>query len=128
RLLDAEQPRDRPAESQTNLSDAVAAGLEKLRGAGPRRKVLVLLTDGEHNVSKPASGWTPRQAAQVAASLEVPIYVLDAGGDLAAAEGKKESVGATSPASRADAVKTLQDMAHISGGRYFAARDTSSLL
>jgi Ca-activated chloride channel family protein len=128
RMLDAEEPRRQPGESETNLSDAVAAGLDKLQRGGPRRKVLVLLTDGEHNVAKPASGWTPRQAAQVAGSLNVPIYVLDAGGDLAVAEGKTESAGASAPQSRAEAVRTLQDMARISGGRYFAARDTSSLL
>ena len=55
--------RSVPGESETNLSDAVALGLYRLKSAGPRRKVLVLLTDGEHNVPDPRSGWTPRQAA-----------------------------------------------------------------
>ncbi len=72
RLLDDEQPRSIPGESETNISDAVALGLYRLKSAGPRRKVLVLLTDGEHNVPDPRSGWTPRQAAQIAASLDVP--------------------------------------------------------
>src|SRR5260370_7823295 len=76
RVLDAEQPRDRPDESQTNISDAVAAGLEKLHGAGPRRKVLVLLTAGEHNVGHPASAWTPPQPAQLPARLALPISLL----------------------------------------------------
>ena len=48
----------------TTWCDAVALGLHRLQSAGPRRKVLVLLTDGEHNVPNPRSDWTPRQAAQ----------------------------------------------------------------
>ena len=55
RLLDDEKPRSVPGESETNISDAVALGLQRLQSAGPRRKVLVLLTDGEHNVPNPRS-------------------------------------------------------------------------
>ncbi len=53
RLLDAEQPRRIPGESETNISDAIALGLHRLQSAGPRRRVLVLLSDGEHNVPEP---------------------------------------------------------------------------
>ncbi len=129
RLLDAEQPRQVPGESETNLSDAVALGLHRLQSAGPRRKVLVLLTDGEHNVANPASGWTPRQAAQTAAGLEVPIYTLDAGTDKPAASEPGATEGAPpTAATRAEAVHTLQELARISHGRYFAARDTAGLV
>jgi len=81
RALDARRPLD-----ETNVSDAVVMGLHRLQAAGARRKVLLLLSDGEHNVRKRwwqrvrGSGWSPRQAAQVAASLNVPIHVIDAGG------------------------------------------------
>jgi Ca-activated chloride channel homolog len=134
RLLDAEQPRRIPGESETNISDAVAMGLHRLRSAGPRRKVLVLLSDGEHNVPQPQSGWTPRQAAQVANGLHIPLYTIDAGGPGAStAEGTaKEESGserATSPGeTRAAAVRTLQEMAHITHAQSFQARDTKSLL
>jgi Ca-activated chloride channel family protein len=125
RQLDAERPRSVPGESETNLSDAIALGLHRLQSAGPRRKVLVLLTDGEHNVVHPQSGWTPRQAAQVAGSLGVPIYTIDAGGTLAVPEaGAKE----TDTLLRTTAIQTLEDLARISRGRYFAAHDTSALL
>jgi Ca-activated chloride channel family protein len=133
RLLDAEQPRSVPGESETNISDALALGLHRLKAAGPRRKVLVLLTDGEHNVPRPPSGWTPRQAAQVAASLDVPIYTIDAG----TGSGTLREPGAEPPPGdperspgfiRAQAVQTLEEVAHISHGRYFQARDTAGLL
>ncbi len=134
RLLDDEQPRRIPGESETNLSDAVALGLHRLHAAGPRRKVLVLLSDGEHNVPQPRSGWTPRQAAQVANGLHVPIYAIDAGGPGAsvtklAAKEAERSEGVASPGEvRAQAVRTLEEMAHITHGQYFQARDTKGLL
>jgi Ca-activated chloride channel family protein len=129
KLLDAERPRSVPGEAETNLSDAVAVGLERLRSAGPRRKVLVLLTDGEHNQTNPPSGWTPLQAAHVAASLGVPVYAIDAGPPEGTASPREGRAGAPSLADvRPQAVKTLQEMAAISKGQYFAARDTAALL
>src|SRR5262249_33965451 len=93
---------------------------------GARRKVLLLLTDGEHNVKKTASGWSPLQAAQVAASLKVPIYAIDAGGDSVPEPGV--AAADDSPAaSRARAVETLRDMASITGGRDFSAPDPAPL-
>jgi Ca-activated chloride channel family protein len=114
RTLDEQSPRVGAGESETNISDAIALGLHRLQSAGKRRKVLVLLSDGEHNVPHPQSGWTPRQAAQIAANLGVPIYAIDAGGppDPKAPGGRR----------------ALQAIAEISSGRYFEARDTASLL
>ena len=123
RMLDDEKPRSVPGESETNISDAVALGLQRLQGAGSRRKVLVLLTDGEHNVPNPRSDWTPRQAAQIAASLDVPIYTIDAGGVGGASEEGEDS----SPLVRERAVETLQDMAKITHGQYYRAGDTAGL-
>jgi Ca-activated chloride channel family protein len=115
RLLDAEQPRGTPGEGETNLSDALALGLHRLRSAGPRRRVLVLLTDGEHNQGNPPSGWTPLQAAQIAASLRVPVYTIDAGPE----DGSDQ---------RVSAARRLKEVAHVSKGKYFGARDTAGLL
>jgi Ca-activated chloride channel family protein len=118
RLLDAEQPRDVPGDSETNLSDALTLGLARLEAAGPRRKVLVLLTDGEHNLPKTQSGWQPRQPAQLAASLDIPIYAIDTGG---------EGLSGDSSA-RPAALELLRDLARISRGQTFAARDSRALL
>jgi len=130
RLLDEERPRRIPGESETNISDAVALGLHRLRSAGSRRKVLVLLSDGEHNVPHPQSGWTPRQAAQVANGLSVPLYTIDAGGSGASTNepAAKEQAGASPGETRAQAVRTLEELPRIAHGRYFQARDTQGLL
>jgi len=129
RLLDEQQPKRNPDESQTNISDAIALGLHRLQAAGPRRKVIVLLTDGEHNVPKPQSGWMPRQAAHVAAGLEVPIYTLDAGGATPGNEAPvRDSSSGDARTTRNEAVHVLEEIARITGGRMFSARDTAGLL
>jgi Ca-activated chloride channel family protein len=129
-LLKVEEPRSVPGESETNISDAIVLGLHRLESAHARRKVAVLLSDGEHNVRHPQSNWTPRQAAQIAGNLNIPIYTIDAGSD----SGGEDYPGATpvDPAlraqQRASAERTLRSVASISGGRYFEARDTKTLL
>jgi Ca-activated chloride channel family protein len=125
RLLDEEQPRQ-AGEGETNVSDALALALHRLEKTGARRKVLILLSDGEHNQVSPPSGWTPRQAAHVAAGLGIPIYAVDAGGavPVTATEDKDREAAAI----RAQGIQTLKEVAHISGGRYFTARDTAALL
>lgn len=128
-MLDAEEPRSLPGESETNLSDAVADSLDRLTHAGTKRKVLILISDGEHNVPQPASGWTPRQPAQLAATLHIPIYTIDAGGDLDAADA---AVGPSDPKDRAQirerASQTLRKLAEFTSGKYFQARATEQLL
>jgi Ca-activated chloride channel family protein len=74
--LDAATPRGVPTESETNLGDAVAWALSRLRGE-PGDKAIVVCSDGEHNV--PAPALTPRQAGQIAAAAGVPVLTLDAG-------------------------------------------------
>jgi Ca-activated chloride channel family protein len=131
RLLEAEQPRSIPGESETNISDAITLAVHRLQTATPRRKVLVLLTDGDHNVTEPRSGWSPLQAGRIAASLGVPIYTIDAGSDSTAArEGGTPHPGdSASPAqSRAQAVWRLQELARMTGGEYFSAHDSAGLL
>jgi Ca-activated chloride channel family protein len=128
KLLDAEQPRSIPGESETNVSDAMAVGLQRLEKATPRKRVLVLLTDGEHNVVAPPSGWTPRQAAAVAAGLGIPVYAIDAGGSGSDELRHSESVTSTPTATREAAVASLKEIARVSGGRYFAAGNTEALL
>jgi Ca-activated chloride channel family protein len=125
RMLDSEQPRTLPTESQTNIGDALAWGLLRLETAATRRKVLVLLSDGEHNVPPPAL--KPRQTAQVAANLHVPIYAIDAGGELRGKEGEAETPIETST-DRAQGEHTLQAIAKLTGGRYFRATDSKTLV
>src|SRR5262249_14613933 len=123
-LLEAEYPRSLPTESQTNIGDAIVWGLHRLDSAGDRRKILGLLSDGEHNGPHPA--YKPRQAAQLAANLHVPIYAIDAGGDTPTQEGTPENT--RSAEDRVQGEQTLQAVAKLTGGRYFRAHDAKTLL
>ena len=116
-LLGALDAQEAQAED-TNIGDAIAWGLVRLESAGRRPKVMVLLSDGEHNVPPPA--YKPRQAAQLAASQKVRIYAIDVGG----AVGGNAEPGADRDGAR----QTLEAVAQITGGRYFPANDTASLL
>jgi Ca-activated chloride channel family protein len=111
--LDRLAPRTLIAEATSNPGDALALALAGLRHASAERKVLVFLTDGESNVPPPAL--TTLQAGQVAASLGIPIYTIDA-----------LDAGDTS----ADALRaheTLESLAKLTGGRYFRASDGAGL-
>jgi Ca-activated chloride channel family protein len=118
-LLAAEEPRSLP-DTATNIGDAIVWGLTKLDAAGDRRKVLVLLSDGEHNVPSPAL--TPRQASQIAANQGVPIYAIDAGPPSATDAGPEEVQARTT------GQRTMQSVASLTGGKAFAAHDEPGLL
>jgi Ca-activated chloride channel family protein len=118
-LLAAEEPRGLP-DTGTNIGDAIAWGLTKLDAAGERRKVLVLLSDGEHNV--PAPALTPRQAAQLAANRGVPVYAIDAGPPPTADASTDEAQA------RATGQRALQSVAALTGGKAFAAHDAAGLV
>jgi Ca-activated chloride channel family protein len=124
KLLEAEQPRILPQEGMTNIGDAVAWGLHRLKAAGNRRKVLILLTDGEQTV-KDKKVLRPLQAAQLAGNLGVPIYTIDAGSD---APPKGLDADETSVANRLEAKEVLQKVARMTKGHYFQAGDTKGLL
>jgi Ca-activated chloride channel family protein len=113
KILESEQPRTIATEATTNPGDAIAWALASLQNAPARRKVLIFLTDGESNVGKPAL--SPRQAAQLAGNLSIPIYAIGAGPDFG--EG-------VAPAPR----QTMEDVARISKGHYFGAGDGPALV
>jgi Ca-activated chloride channel family protein len=118
-LLAAEEPHGLP-DTGTNIGDALAWGLTKLESAGDRRKVLILLSDGEHNV--PAPALTPRQAGQLAANRGVPIYAIDAGPPPAPDSPPEEAEA------RAIGQRALQSVAALTGGKAFAAHDDVALV
>ncbi|MFO0852361.1 MAG: VWA domain-containing protein [Gemmataceae bacterium] len=122
RVADSLKPKDGP-DAGTNLGDAIAEGLVRLEAAGGRRKVLVLLSDGEHNVhlDGPNAPLKPRQAAQLAAALGVPVYAIDCGGD------PKPGASAEAVQQREDGRKVLASVAELTGGRSFAANSPDEL-
>src|SRR5262249_35064530 len=84
-----------------------------------RRKIIVLVSDGEHNA--PAPALTPRQAAQLAGQAGVPIYAIDAGPP-AKADDKPDDVAA-----RREGQQSLAAGGGMAGGRSFLAHDSAAL-
>jgi Ca-activated chloride channel family protein len=124
RVVDAQEPKG-GIDAGTNIGDAIAEGVIRLdKGAGDRRKVLIVLSDGEHNVSKEGANdpLRPLQATQLAANLGVRVYTIDAGGD--------PSPGAAPEVvrQRLDGRETLRAVAQLGGGRAFAAASGADLL
>lgn len=120
-ILDAQEPRRLVTEATTNTGDAIAWALHGLKKATGKRKVMILLTDGEHNVGPPAL--KPPQAAQLAGNMGIPIYTIHALGEPADPEEVSKQAD-----ENLRAKKTLQKVATITGGQYFQANDTAMLL
>jgi Ca-activated chloride channel family protein len=115
-IMEEQQPRTAAGEGTTNPGDAIAWALHALEQAPTRRKVIVFLTDGEANVPDKLK---PRQAAQLAANLQVPIYTIDA--------SPKVPRDAAEAAEAKRAKEMMETLARMTKGKYFRADDARGL-
>lgn len=122
-VLDAQKPREAGLDSGTNVGDAVAEGLIRLKAAGERKRVMILLSDGEHNASKdgPDAPFTPRQAAQLAANLGVTVHTIDCGGE------PKPDATSEDRRQREAGREVLKSVADITRGSSFTANSGRDL-
>ena len=118
KLLDAERPRAGP-DAGTNVGDALTEAVLRLDGDDGRRKLVVLLSDGEHNASGDGA-LKPRQAAQLAKSLGVPVYAIDCGGDAGGATAEERD-------QRDAGRESLAAVARMTGGQTFPANSADEL-
>ena len=124
RVAESQQPRI-ALDAGTNIGDAIAEAILRLdKGGGDRRKVLILLSDGEHNVSKegPDDPFKPRQAAEHAANLKIRVYTIDTGG-APAPDASPEAIQ-----QRQAGQETLRAVADMTGGQTFLASSGAELL
>ena len=113
-IMEAQKPRVGADEATTNPGDAWRAAY--VQNGADQRKVIVFLTDGESNVPEKLK---PRQAAQLAANLSIPIYAIDA-----APEPKNKEEAAEVERARA----MMQTIAKMTDGTYFRAQDGRGLV
>lgn len=111
----------------TNIGDALALGVGRLIQSLAKNKVIILLTDGVSNVGT----LTPLQAAEMAAEQKIKIYTIGIGG----AKDARIPVGPNMfgvqryqviPGGSVDE-KGLQEIAKITGGKFYMARDNRAL-
>ena len=98
---------------RTAIGDGIASAVNRLRESKAKSKVVILLTDGANN-----SGLSPESASRAAAALGIKIYTIGAGG------GRPDSLFSQPLGIDEDSLKRI---AKITGGKFYRARDLSSL-
>jgi Ca-activated chloride channel family protein len=104
----------------TGLASPIASAVSRLSNSTAPRRILVLFTDG---VNTAAHRLTPRETAQLAKEKNVTIYTVGIG-------GKRSFVisnGMLMNYNNEFDEKTLQEIASLTGGKYFNAADQTKL-
>lgn len=105
----------------TAIGDAITLAVKRLRERPQNSRVLILLTDGANT----AGEIQPEKAAQLAAKENIKIYTIGIGADQMVKRGFLGS--RTVNPSRDLDEKALQEIADITGGQFFRARNTGEL-
>ena len=105
----------------TAIGDAIGIAIKRLEERPAENRVLILLSDGADT----ASELPPRKAAELAASHGIRIYTIGIGADEIV---RRSLFGSRSFNPSADLDEALlTDIADLTGGRYFRARDPQQL-
>ncbi|MBB72021.1 MAG: BatB protein [Legionellales bacterium] len=110
------------AGQQTAIGDAIGLGVKRLMHNPEQARVMILLTDGANN----RGNVSPIEAAKLAAKESIKIYTIGFGAEHLTIPGV---LGAQTINPSADLdVDTLQQIAQLTGGEFFRAKDTASLV
>ncbi len=107
--------------SATAIGDSIGLAVKRLKDRNAKNRVLILLTDGVNN----AGIMEPMQAAQLAEHAGVTIYTIGIGADEVVTNNGLFS-RRFNPSRELDE-ESLTQVAELTGGRYFRARDTDEL-
>jgi len=113
------------AGEETAIGDAIGLAVKRLKERPAQSRVLILLTDGQDT----ASSVNPLDAAQLAASLGIRIYTIGIGADaltLPGLFGSRFGGRRVNPSAELDEA-SLQEIARLTGGQYFRARNPQEL-
>jgi Ca-activated chloride channel family protein len=118
----------RAGDDGTNLGDAIAWALEPLRMAPPRKKVLILLTDGRNNPAVPRP-LDPEAAAALAHDLGIALHTIAVGRAGGIVRDRADVTQLNRPRGEVAGpdFALLERLARIGGGRAFAAADADDL-
>lgn len=113
------------AGQETAIGDAIGLAVKRLRERPAESRVLILLSDGKDT----ASSVQPLDAARLAADLGIRIYTIGIGADRLTMPGLfGSSFGSrqVNPSAELDE-SGLQEIASLTGGTYFRARNPAEL-
>lgn len=105
---------------ETAIGDAIGLAVKRLRQRPADQRVLILLTDGVNT----AGQLPPLKAAELAKAENVRVHTIAVGSD----GGRAQIFGIpiATPGAEIDE-RTLSEIAELTGGRSFRARDTAEL-
>lgn len=106
---------------QTSIGEAIALAVKRFDKVKKSNRVLILVTDGSNN----SGSIEPLEAAKIAAKRHMTIYTIGVGADVLL----QRSIFGTqqiNPSADLDE-KTLTEIATITNGKYFRARDPQEL-
>ncbi len=109
------------AGNATAIGDAIGLAVKRLRDSGSDDAAVILLTDGANN----AGELDPLEAAELARLSGIRLYTIGIGADSLQIEGLlgREQINPSADLDEA----LLRQMAALTGGEYFRARDTADL-
>jgi Ca-activated chloride channel family protein len=113
------------AGQETAIGDAIGLAVKRLKERPAESRVLILLTDGQDT----ASSVKPLDAAKLAGNLGIRIYTIGIGADemtLPGLFGSSFGSRQVNPSAELDEAG-LQEIARITGGQYFRARNPQEL-
>ncbi len=103
----------------TAVGDAIGLAVKRFRLRDESNRVLILLTDGRNT----AGNITPEQALTLAVENQVTIYTIGVGSN------QRSMFGFSMPSAGADFDEaSLRNIAEQTGGQFFKAQDTQSLV
>jgi len=105
----------------TAIGEAIGLAVKRLRQRPQEARVLVLLTDGANT----AGAVLPDEAARLAAKEGVRVHTIGVGAEQVVSRGLFGN-RLVNPSLALDE-EALQEIADITGGRYFRARNTSEM-
>jgi Ca-activated chloride channel homolog len=114
------------AGEETAIGDAIGLAVKRLKERPADSRVLILLTDGQDT----ASSVKPLDAAQLASQLGIRIYTIGIGADsltLPGLFGSRFGSRQVNPSAELDEAG-LQEIARMTGGEYFRARNPQELV
>lgn len=103
---------------QTAIGDAIGITTKQLMNSEAREKAMVLLTDGDNN----SGTLDPIEAAKLAQKAHIKIYTIGLGAEAINSGGRM-----VNPSSDLN-VKDLQEIASLTGGKFYRALDAQGLM
>ncbi len=111
-------------EDGTAIGSGLATGVDRLKGSPSKSKVIILLTDGENN----GGLIDPNTAKEIAKSVGVRVYTIGVGTEGFAPVPVQTSNGVIMQREKINIdEKLLTQIANETGGKYYRAKDDSSL-